>query len=91
MPNDGGNLLLSPEEREIVLQKEPELAPFIRPFLGAVEFINRKMRYCFWLKGVSPTTIHHSRILRERVENVRQLRLASTAAPTREKADVPHR
>ena len=90
MPNDGGNLLLSPEEREIVLQKEPELAPFIRPFLGAVEFINRKMRYCFWLKGVSPTTIHHSRILRERVENVRQLRLASTAAPTREKADVPH-
>ncbi len=90
MPNDGGNLLLTTEERDLVLQKEPNLAPYIRPFLGAVEFINRKIRYCFWLKGVSPDIIHNSKILRERVENVRQLRLASTAAPTREKADIPH-
>ena len=70
--------------------KEPELAPYIRPFVGAVEFINRKTRYCFWLKGVSPTVIRKSQILHERIENVRKLRLASTAAPTREKADIPH-
>ena len=90
MPNDGGNLLLTPDEREEVIRKEPELASYIRPFLGAVEFINRKIRYCFWLKGASPATIRNSRILRERVENVRQLRLSSTAAPTREKANTPH-
>ena len=90
MPNDGGNLLLSEQEREEVLQKEPALAAYIRPYVGAVEFINRKTRYCFWLKGVSPSVIRNSHILRERVERVRDLRLASTAAPTREKADVPH-
>ena len=90
MPNDGGNLLLTPQERDEVFMKEPELAPYIRPFVGAVEFINRKTRYCFWLKGVSPTVIRKSQILHERIENVRKLRLASTAAPTREKADIPH-
>ena len=90
MPNDGGNLLLTPQERDEVLKKEPELAPYIRPFIGAVEFINRKTRYCFWLKDVSPTVIRKSQILHERIEKVRKLRLASTALPTREKADIPH-
>ncbi len=90
MPNDGGNLLLSPEERETVLRDEPALASVIRPFVGAVEFINRKPRYCFWLKDCSPSFLRSSPILRTRIEAVRELRLASTAAPTREKANTPH-
>jgi hypothetical protein len=90
MPNDGGNLLMTQEEKDEILRKEPALETYIRPFIGAVEFINRKIRYCFWLKNISPATIRNSHILRERIENVRNLRLASTAAPTREKADIPH-
>ncbi|MBP5543567.1 MAG: class I SAM-dependent DNA methyltransferase, partial [Kiritimatiellae bacterium] len=90
MPNDGGNLLLTPEEREAVLREEPALSSVIRPFIGAVEFINRKCRYCFWLEGTSPAFLRASPILRARVEAVRELRLASTAAPTREKANIPH-
>ena len=90
MPNDGGSLLLSPEERETVLRDEPALASVIRPFVGAVEFINRKPRYCFWLKNCSPSFLRSSPILRARIEAVRALRLASTAAPTREKANTPH-
>ena len=90
MPNDGGNLILTAEEREEVIRQEPSLEDFIRPYVGAVEFINRKTRYCFWLKGISPAIIRNSPILRKRVEKVRELRLASTAAPTREKANTPH-
>ena len=90
MPNDGGNLLLTEQERVDVISKEPDLSQYIRPFVGAVEFINRRTRYCFWLKGVSPAIIRSSPILKTRVENVRNLRLNSTAAPTREKANIPH-
>ena len=90
MPNDGGNLILTGQEREAVISKEPELERYIRPYVGAIEFINRKTRYCFWLKGVSPATIRGSSILRTRIDNVRKLRLESSAAPTREKANIPH-
>ena len=90
MPNDGGNFLMTEQEKEDILAKEPSLSQYIRPFIGAVEFINRKTRYCFWLKGVSPSVIRNSPTLSKRVENVRTLRLASSAAPTREKANTPH-
>ena len=90
MPNDGGNLLLTPEEHDAVLKSEPRLATVIRPFVGATEFINGKKRYCFWLKDASPEFMRSSPILRKRIEAVRSLRLASTAAPTREKANISH-
>ena len=89
-PSDGGNLILTEEERNNILQREPDLKQFIRPYLGAVEFINKKIRYCFWLKNASPSEIRKSPELMRRIEAVRNMRLASTAAPTREKANTPH-
>lgn len=48
-PRDGGFFVLSPEEREDILTKEPELAKVIKPYIGADEFIKGKERYCIWL------------------------------------------
>ena len=89
-PTDDGNFILSPEEKEEVLHKEPALSKYIHPYIGAVEFINNKVRYCFWLKDVSPTEIKNSHILYERVQNVKAFREASTSSATRQKACVPH-
>ena len=89
-PSDGGNLIITDEERFDILKREPELAKYIHPYLGAAEFINKKIRYCFWLKDVSPTEIRKSPELMKRVGAVREMRLASSAAPTREKAATPH-
>ncbi|MGN0227140.1 MAG: DNA methyltransferase [Paludibacteraceae bacterium] len=89
-PTDDGNFILSSEEKEEVLQKEPALSKYIHPYIGAVEFINNKVRYCFWLKDVSPTEIKNSHILYERVQNVKVFREASTSSATRQKANVPH-
>lgn len=88
-PSDGGNLILTEEERADILCREPNLARYIRPYLGAVEFINKKIRYCLWLKDASPAEIRRSPELMRRIEAVRKMRLASTAAPTREKANTP--
>lgn len=88
-PTDGGNLLLSSAEKTSVLAVEPSLAQFIRPFSMGHEFINGKERFCFWLVDAPRTVIANSPILRDRVEAVRQMRLASSKEATRKKADTP--
>ena len=89
-PSDGGNLILSAEERVEILSREPQLEKYIHPYTGAVEFINKKERYCFWLKDASPADLRSSKELKARLEAVRAMREESSAAPTREKANTPH-
>ncbi len=89
-PADGGNLILSQEERNEIIKREPILEKYIHPYIGAVEYINNKIRYCLWLVDVSPTVIKNSPELMKRLEAVREMRKNSTAAPTREKADTPN-
>jgi type I restriction-modification system DNA methylase subunit len=89
-PSDGGNLILSPEEKDEILKREPELSKYIFPYIGSVEYINKKVRYCFWLKNTSPSEIKNSKELYQRIEAVKEMRLASSAKPTRLKAQTPH-
>jgi len=49
MPNDGGHLLLSSEEKTELLRVEPGAAKFLRPFRRAEKFINGAERWCLWL------------------------------------------
>lgn len=88
-PTDGGNLILSSEEKDALLAVEPQAAPFIKQLIGAHEFINGKKRYCLWLVGASPAIIKSCPLVRERIEAVRLFRLESTKAATRLKADTP--
>ena len=89
-PSDGGNLILTADERKKILKHEPALEKFIRQYMGAEEFINGKLRYCFWLVDATPAEIRKSKELYKRVEGVKKMREASTAKPTREKAATPH-
>lgn len=88
-PTDDGNFILTDEEKLELLQKEPQAAPFIRPFMMGKDFINRKPRYCLWLQGANPTLLRQCPIVLERVKKVREFRLKSTKAATRLKADTP--
>lgn len=88
-PSDGGNLILSSEERDEMLKKEPALEKFIKKYTGSVEYINGKERYCLWLTDATPSELSSSHILSERLKKVRDMRLKSSAKPTREKADTP--
>jgi hypothetical protein len=88
-PTDGGNLLLSTEERKLFLEKEPNSEKYIRPFVSAREFLQGKKRWCFWLKGIKPNELKKMPMLLERVEAVRQMRLKSKKASTQKWADFP--
>ncbi|MDQ5911622.1 MAG: hypothetical protein QG599_3720 [Pseudomonadota bacterium] len=89
MPNDGGHLLLSADEKEALLAREPKAAVWLRHLLGSEEFINGRERWCLWLVGIRPEELRALPAVLERVEAVRRYRLASTRAATRELAATP--
>ena len=88
-PTDDGNLILSIEEKNELLVYEPQAAPFIRPFMMGKDFIERKPRYCLWLKDADPTLLRQCHRVIERVQKVREFRLKSSKAATRQKAEKP--
>lgn len=90
-PIDGGHYLFTQEERDDFVKKEPAAAPYFRRWYGADEFINNKVRYCLWLGECSPVELCRMPLCMERIERVRQLRLASPSAGTRKLADTPTR
>ena len=89
-PRDGGNYIITEADREKILLSEPSLEKWIHPYVGAEEFIKGKKRWCIWLKKAIPSDIKNSKILYERVNNVREFRLASSAKTTKGYARVPH-
>lgn len=89
-PRDGGHFILTEEERTAILTAEPLLEKWIHPYMGADEFIKGKKRYCLWLVHATPAEIKKSKILYEKVEAVRQFRLASKAKTTNGYAKVPN-
>ena len=88
-PTDDGNLILSVDEKEDYIKKEPQGEKFLRPFMMGKDFIERKPRWCFWLVDANPSELKKCPILIERIEAVRDFRAKSTKAATRQKAETP--
>lgn len=76
-PVDGGNLILSSEERDKLLHKIPDIAPFIRPLYGSQEYLNGKPRWCLWIDTQDLDTAMLLPEIAERVEKTREMRLDS--------------
>jgi hypothetical protein len=89
MARDGGFLILTQEEKDKLITKEPAAAEWVRPFIGAHEFLNGKMRFCLWLREITPSVLKSMPIVVERVNSVREFRLASKAASTRNFGTTP--
>ena len=89
MPNDGGNLLLSEEERRELIDKEPQAEKWIRPFLNAEEFLHSKLRYCLWLVDCPPEELKKMPLALKRVSKVQKHREASSRLATRQLAKTP--
>ena len=88
-PTDSGNLLFTDAEKNALLAVEPAAQPFIRPLLSAHEFLHNEKRWCLWLVGANPTALKACPEVMRRVQAVRDFRLKSTKALTREQATTP--
>ncbi len=89
MPLDGGNLLLSDEEKIQFIKKEPLAEKYIKPLISAHEFLNEKKRWCLWLVDVNPNIINNLPEVMNRVKLVRKFRLESIAPSTQKFAETP--
>ena len=88
-PADGGYLIIEDSEYNAFIKADPLSARFIRPLLGATEYINNKKRWCIWLEGVSPDEIKKCPLILDRVRKCRESREHSIAAGIRKFAETP--
>ena len=88
-PTEGGFLILSEEEKNDLLKREPQACALVRPYMMGKDFIHRKPRYCLWMVNADPKVIKTCPSVLDRIEKVRQYRLASSKPATRRKAETP--
>lgn len=88
-PTDGGHLLMDDAEKEALLSAEPAAAKWIRPFLGAEEFIYKTTRWCLWLVDCPPKELRLMPQVLKRVQAVKEMRQSSTKLPTVKLSETP--
>ncbi|WP_277100359.1 DNA methyltransferase [Corynebacterium riegelii] len=90
-PVDGGNLIVEVADYEEVAA-DPVAAKYLHPFRMGRELVRGLDRWCLWMADADfdPADLERSPVLRERVEEVRTMRLASRKAATRESAATPY-
>lgn len=89
MPNDGGALLLTDDEKRELILIEHDAKKFIKPFLSAHEFLNGEKRWCLWLKNISPTELRKLKEVNKRVDLVKKHRTKSNRETTNALAEFP--
>ena len=89
MPNDGGHLLLTDDERQALLAQEPSAEKWVRRFMSADEFINNIPRWCLWLTDIAPSELRLLKKISERVAGCRAHRAASNRTATKALANTP--
>ena len=86
---DGGNLIIEDKDYADFIKKEPSAMPYIKRYMMGNEFINNKKRWCLWLVNCSPAELRSMPLVVERVRKVREMRMSSSDAGARRKADTP--
>ena len=86
---DDGNLVLTLEEKNELLKKEPNAEKFFRPYMMGKDFIDRKPRACLWLVGANPSELKKCPQILKRVENVKIFREKSDRTSTLKAAATP--
>ena len=89
MPNDGGNFFINEDEYENLKTLEPKSLEYIKPFLGAQEFLNGHKKFCYWFVDVNPSDWKLMPIAFAKVKEVEKLRSNSSREATRKLAIFP--
>ena len=91
MARDDGELILSPEEKNILGRDWPASQKFIRRFYGSQEFIKGIERWCLWIEEDEIDEAYSIKPIHDRIQRVREFRLKSSAGSTVDFASRPHR
>lgn len=91
MPRDGGGLVLSPAQRQRMIEDDPRSEQFIKRYTGSSELINDVERYCLWITDGAAATARSIAPIAARLDQVAAERADSKAASTAAYAAQPHR
>lgn len=90
MPNDGGHLLLTDEEKDEIIKQDPIAKKWIRPLISAHEYLNGKTRWCLWLNDSDPKERKQCTPVFRRIQAVKNHRESSNRAATNKLAATPY-
>ena len=88
-PIDGGYYIFDSDERSNFIAEEPGAEPFLRPYVGAREYIQGYKRWILALQDTGPETLSRLPKVRERISAVRAFRLLSKRSSTQDLAATP--
>jgi hypothetical protein len=91
MPLCGDGFLMTHEQKVDAVSEDPRADKFFKRVVGAEEFINGIERWCIWIRDTELHEAMNIPFIADRLEKVKQARLASKQSSTRKKAAQPHR
>lgn len=74
-PYDGGNLILTGEQRSELLHKHPEAEDLTKRLYGSRDYLNGEQRHCLWIDDTNFSLANCIPEIQDRIEKVRQFRL----------------
>jgi type I restriction-modification system DNA methylase subunit len=89
-PTDGGNLLLTKEEKAKLELNNPILKGIIKRYYGAKEYIRDDERFCLWIEEIDLKTVIKIDAVNKRLDAVQVMRESSTKTATNQLAEYPH-
>jgi len=90
MARDGGNLILSKDEKDELVSDYPESSQLIKRLLGSQEFIKGVERWCLWIGDNQLNVARSIPEIKKRIDAVRLFRTTSKAKTTQGYATIPH-
>jgi len=87
---DGGNLILTNQEKIDLLQKHPNASKFIRRFYGWNDLSKNILRWCIWIKEPELNDALLISGIKKRIENVKTFRF-NGGQVARSLTDTPYR
>lgn len=89
-PTDGGFLILTPAEKDDLVEAEPDAARLIRGYVGGADLLNGVQRYCLWIEDEDAEFAASVPKVAARLAGVRAMR-ERAGGQTRRLAERPHR
>ena len=90
MAKDDGNLILTNDEKEKLLEEYPQLRKVLKKYIGSKEFISRKHRWVLWFDDDNIKLYKDIPFVKDRLEKVEKWRASSTSDIARKYASRPH-
>ena len=90
MPNDGGYLIISSEERDELIKTFPSISKYIKKLIGSNEMIKGLTRWCIWVNKNEYEVAKKNSFLNSRFEQVYEYRNKSKRVATNKLSNAPY-